>query len=87
METEEYKGYTIKIEHDDYPDNPRDWDNAGEMVCWHRRYNLGDEEPVPWYVGIIGIIWGMNNRARTLRNGCVARSWNSWIIQTWIVIG
>jgi len=42
-ETEEYKGYTIKIESDEDPMNPRtDWDNACTMVCWHRRYHLGD---------------------------------------------
>jgi hypothetical protein len=41
-ETIEYKGYTITIEHDEQSDNPRDWDNLGVMVCWHRRYNLGD---------------------------------------------
>ena len=43
-ETREYKGYTIKIESVDYPPNPReDWDNLGHMVCWHRRYDLGDK--------------------------------------------
>lgn len=40
---EEYKGYTIKIMPDEYPQNPReDCDNFGTMVCWHNRYNLGD---------------------------------------------
>jgi hypothetical protein len=29
----------------DEVDSPRDWDNLGLMVCWHRRYNLGDEQP------------------------------------------
>jgi len=24
--------------------NPREWDNLGTMVCWHPRYNLGDEQ-------------------------------------------
>jgi hypothetical protein len=44
-DTEEYKGYTIKIEYDESPMNPRtDWDSAGTMVCWHSRYNLGDME-------------------------------------------
>ena len=43
--TEEYKGYTIKIEEDSDPMHPRvDFDNAGTMVCWHSRYNLGDLE-------------------------------------------
>jgi hypothetical protein len=36
--------YNLRIEQDDYPhDTPRDWDNLGTMVCWHNRYNLGDE--------------------------------------------
>lgn len=40
----EYKGYTIRIEHDDDPLNPRtEWDNLGTMVCFHRRYVLGDK--------------------------------------------
>lgn len=44
IHTEEYKGYTIEIHADDVQgDSPRDWDNLGTMVCWHRRYNLGDE--------------------------------------------
>jgi hypothetical protein len=43
---EEYKDFTIKIIHDDMDDDgPRSWDNAGKMVCWHNRYNLGDEQP------------------------------------------
>lgn len=37
-----YKGYEIEIEQDEYPENPRDWDNLGVMHCSHRRYNLGD---------------------------------------------
>ena len=24
-------------------DNPRSWDNLGKMVCFHRRYDLGDK--------------------------------------------
>ena len=36
--------YLLQIMLDDEPMNPRtDWDNFGHMVCWHRRYNLGDE--------------------------------------------
>lgn len=38
----EYKGYTITIEQDMDNESPRDWDNLGTMVCWHRRMNLGD---------------------------------------------
>ena len=38
-----YKGYEIKIEQDDNTESPREWDNMGTMVCFHRRYNLGDK--------------------------------------------
>jgi hypothetical protein len=41
--TEEYKGYTIKVEYDEDAQNPRtEWDNVGVMCCWHSRYDLGD---------------------------------------------
>lgn len=36
--------YNISIEQDPDPQNPRtEWDNLGTMVCFHRRYDLGDE--------------------------------------------
>ncbi len=35
--------FTIKINPDDCPDSPRDWDNLGQMVCFHNRYDLGDK--------------------------------------------
>lgn len=35
----------VRIIADDNPESPRQWDNVGKMVCWHRRYNLGDEQP------------------------------------------
>lgn len=31
-----------RIVHDDSTDSPREWDNAGRMVCFHNRYRLGD---------------------------------------------
>jgi len=43
IETIEYKGYNINIYPDDNPDSPRNWDNLGTMVCFHRRYDLGDK--------------------------------------------
>lgn len=43
MDQEEYKGYTIKIEPDDNPQDPREWDNLGKMICFHKRYELGDK--------------------------------------------
>lgn len=37
---------TISIEQDDaFAANPREWDNVGIMVCWHRNYKLGDQQP------------------------------------------
>lgn len=44
METIEYKEHKIKIFPDETPMNPRtEHDNLGTMVCFHSRYNLGDE--------------------------------------------
>jgi len=34
--------YTLKIVHDEDAQSPREWDNLGKMVCWHRNYNFGD---------------------------------------------
>lgn len=34
---------TLKIVYDSCPENPRDWDNLGTMVAWHRKYDLGDK--------------------------------------------
>jgi hypothetical protein len=37
-------GYKMEIFQDESPANPRtEWDNLGTMVCFHGRYNLGDE--------------------------------------------
>lgn len=35
----------LVIYYDEDPESPRDWGNLGTMVCWHRRYSLGDEQP------------------------------------------
>ena len=38
------KGNKIaKIYIDEYADSPREWDNLGKMICFHKRYNLGDK--------------------------------------------
>lgn len=39
----EMNGLTINIIQDDDPESPREWDNFGTMVCWHKRYDLGDK--------------------------------------------
>lgn len=38
-----YKDHIIKVVVDDSPENPREWDNLGRMICFHNRYNLGDK--------------------------------------------
>ena len=38
-----YGNYTINIKQDSDPGDPRSWDTLGTMVCWHRRYRLGDK--------------------------------------------
>lgn len=37
------KNVVLKIVADENPTDPRDWDNVGKMVCWHKRYSLGDK--------------------------------------------
>lgn len=45
METK-LNGYTLKIIPEENPLNPRtDCDHLGIMLCWHRRYSLGDNHP------------------------------------------
>jgi len=39
----EYKNYNIRIEQDESPDSPRNWDNLGTMYFLHSRYSLGDK--------------------------------------------
>ena len=43
IKTIEYKEHIINILPDDNTESPREWDNLGEMVCWHSRYNLGNK--------------------------------------------
>jgi hypothetical protein len=33
----------LKVFYDEDAESTRKWDNLGTMVCWHRRYNLGDK--------------------------------------------
>ena len=39
---EVHQGHTIKIYHDPDAEDPREWCNLGTLICWHRRYRLGD---------------------------------------------
>lgn len=42
-DTEKIGALTIKYVPDKDAESPRKWDNMGKMVCWHRRYELGDQ--------------------------------------------
>ena len=33
----------LRIWTDDIDESPREWDNLGKMICFHKRYNLGDK--------------------------------------------
>ena len=37
--------YQIQHETEEVLCNPREYDNLGSMVCYHRRYDLGDKDP------------------------------------------
>ena len=42
----EYKlsnGNTLQVINDESPESPRTWSNLTKMVCFHRRYTLGDK--------------------------------------------
>lgn len=43
IKTINYKGCVIKIYQDLDPQDPREWDSLGKMICFHGRYNLGDK--------------------------------------------
>jgi|PlaIllAssembly_1097288.scaffolds.fasta_scaffold13628_6 hypothetical protein len=42
-ETKVIGKYKISIYPDEDPQNPREWDNLGTMVCFSRRHSLGDK--------------------------------------------
>jgi len=45
-DTIELEKITIEIYQDSEPnESPREWSNLGCMLCWHNRYNLGDDNP------------------------------------------
>ena len=45
MEAIEHNGHTIQVFQDEDPMNPRtEFDNLATFVCFHGRYDLGDEE-------------------------------------------
>ena len=47
VETFEVNGKKVSIYQDDSAESPRNDDNLGVMLCWHRRVLLGDEQISP----------------------------------------
>lgn len=43
----------LKIEQQDNPESPREWDNLGTMACFHGRYTLGDKD-IPFHTDDFG---------------------------------
>jgi len=37
------KKFELEIFNDENPESPRSWDNITTIVCFHKRYNLGDK--------------------------------------------
>lgn len=42
IERFKHNGLTVEIMQDEDAEDPRQWDNIGTMVCFHKRYRLGD---------------------------------------------
>ena len=42
-ESFETKHHIVKILWDEDPESPRTWDNAGKLICFHNKYDLGDK--------------------------------------------
>lgn len=43
IELKEIGEYTVKIDYENYPENPREWDNLGKMVCVSKYSIYGDK--------------------------------------------
>jgi hypothetical protein len=81
---EDYLGYKIKIFPDTNSEDPRKWDNVGTMVCWHSRYNLGDEQPketpVEYLCGLLGLDSGDYMDSRSTLQTLVVKMTRDYII-------
>ncbi len=90
---------TLRIEYDECPVNPRkEWDNAGTIWAWHRRYDLADEycPDNPWndeemreHVGPGGVflpVYMLDHSGITVSTGRFSCPWDSgqvgWVFMT-----
>lgn len=42
LEVIEQDGWEARIYHDEDPMSPKEWDNVGTLVTWHRRYSFDE---------------------------------------------
>jgi hypothetical protein len=96
VEEREVRGYRVRVVYDENPMSPREWDNVGVMVCWHKRYTLGDEqpkqEPRDWMFDNAGKgyiflpIYAYDHSGITISTGSFSCPWDSgqvgWIYAT-----
>ena len=58
------KEKTIKIIQDGWAENPREWGNLGTMVCWHGKYDLGDnhkfEDSIDFFKSLLNDVLDKN---------------------------
>lgn len=43
VESGSYREFDYEIMYDEDPESPREWDQIGQMVCFHSKYDLGDK--------------------------------------------
>lgn len=85
----------IKVIQDTDPESPRSWDNLGVMVCWHRRYKLGDQQPTQepheWFKevpddSVVLPLYLMDHSGISISTGSFGDPWDSgqigWIFAT-----
>jgi hypothetical protein len=55
-----HQGYRVRIFQDEDAPSPREeFDNLGEMVCWHRKYILGDKKLNPQKRSPQAFLWDL----------------------------
>lgn len=78
--TEEYRGFNINWYYDNDPQNPRtDWDNLGHMICWHRRYSLGDKHNYSDVDSFMSILISEHVSHERLREYLLSKKGNVWL--------
>ncbi|MCD1635919.1 hypothetical protein K7H91_19340 [Martelella mediterranea] len=67
-----YQGHVIKIYHDPDAESPRAWSNLGRLICWHRRYRLGDSHrfdiPAAFLYELAGVSVQSDHSMESLRD-------------------